>query len=66
MGVIFPATEQITMEVFGRLDLNFTANVPIKVPTRVAQMVAVIRGLDDDQITKMVLWQIEHTFNTFL
>ena len=64
MSVFFLATEQITTEVLGRPDLNFIANVPIEASVRFVQTVAAIRGLDEDHITKMVLWQIKHTFDT--
>ena len=55
IGVIFPAIEQITMEVPGLSGLNFIANVHIRAPARVFQIVAAIRGLDENQITEMVL-----------
>ena len=65
MDVFFPTTEQIIVEVPGWPDLNFTTSIPIGVPARVAQTVVVIRGLDEDQITEMVLSQTEQFFNTF-
>ena len=66
MGVLLTPIEQIIVEVPSLPDLNFIANVPIKFLTQVVETIIVIWGLDENQITEMVLWQIEHTFNTLL
>ena len=62
---LFLPIEWVKVETLKHPELNISSNVPVGTLVRMLQLIAVIRGLDGDQITEMVIIYFEFLIGLF-
>ena len=62
---LFLPMEWVKVETLKHPELNISSNVPVGTLVRMLQLIAVIRGLNGDQITKMVIIYFEFLIGLF-